>query len=249
MRRRISPNDKLRSLSRRFRRRQQSGERRQKAGVLPGLSAAVRSGSRRERRGPSRRRRGLTDPIFPSKPASDGASDHIGATVSAACASARAPRLPRPDALANASPRSSSPSSAWEIRRQKQKSVVLLTNAETSRSIRSTAARGEERRGEGEGRVRGDIGVIQQRLSPVFEEQASGGSQINLSFGTFLLSPAAPPSPSRSTMEAVSRLARPAVRKGITRARFLPRRGWKPHGNASPSRNFLPFFFFFLTAP
>lgn len=52
-------------------------------------------------------------------------------------------------------------------------------------------------------------------------EQGSGDSQINLSFCTFLLSPAALPSPSRSTMEGVSRLSRSTIRTGITFTCFL----------------------------
>lgn len=110
--------------------------------------------------------------------------------------------------------------------------------------------RGGERRPKSEGAIEGG-GAEKRRQQdnpaaaiarfPGAEEQASGESQINLSFGTFLLSPAAPPSPSRSTMEGVSRLARSAIRKGITFTHFLRRGELKLHGNASPSRNF-PFF-------
>ena len=70
-----------------------------------------------------------------------------------------------------------------------------------------------------EGWRRGGFRIIQQQLSPVSPragEQGSGESQINLSFCTFLLSPAALPSRSQSTMEGVSRLACSIIRTGIT---------------------------------
>lgn len=69
-------------------------------------------------------------------------------------------------------------------------------------------------------------------------EQGSGESQINLSFCTFLLSPAAPPSPSQSTMEGVSRLARSTIRTGITFTHFLWRGKLQLHGNTSRAGNF-----------
>lgn len=88
---------------------------------------------------------------------------------------------------------------------------------------------GRERRPKREGATEGR-GVEKRRHQdnpaaaiacfPRAEEQGSGESQINLSFGTFLLSPAALPSPSQSTMEGVSRLARSAIRKGITFTHF-----------------------------
>lgn len=75
-------------------------------------------------------------------------------------------------------------------------------------------------------------------------ERGSGESQINLSFSTFLLSPASLPSLSQSTMEEVSRLACSTIRKGITFTHFLRQRKWERDENVSGSENF-----FFLTNP
>lgn len=70
-------------------------------------------------------------------------------------------------------------------------------------------------------------------------EQGSGESQINLSFCTFLLSPASLPSLSQSTMGEVSRLACSTIRKGITFTHFLCQRKLKLDENVSGSKNFL----------
>lgn len=136
----------------------------------------------------------------------------------------------------------------WKIRRQ-NKTNYTGTNAETSRSRGSmpTTARGDAERGERERlnaerwRI-GDVRIIQQQsVSQEREsrEEWSGESQINLSFCTFLLSPASLPSPTQSTMEEVSRLACSPIRKGITFTHFLRLRKLKLDENVSGSKNFL----------
>lgn len=111
-----------------------------------------------------------------------------------------------------------------------------------------SAARGGRERGgiemlHGERRWIGDTRIIQQQLQSVSQEKEcreewSGGSQINLSFCTFLLSPASLPSQSQSTMEEVSRLACSPIRKGITFTHFLRLRKLKLDENVSGSTNF-----------
>lgn len=91
----------------------------------------------------------------------------------------------------------------------------------------------ERERLRAEGWRRGGFRIIQQQLSSVSPEQESREVEkvINLSFCTFLLSPAALPSPSQSTMEGVSRLARSSVRTGITFTHFLWQGKLQLHGS------------------
>lgn len=97
-------------------------------------------------------------------------------------------------------------------------------NAELGRKRHPMRERAIESRGVEEERRHRDNPAAAIVCFPRAGEQGSGESQINLSFGTFLLSPAALPSPSQSTMEGVSRLARSTIRTGITFTHF-PWRG------------------------
>lgn len=150
---------------------------------------------------------------------------------------------PQPGRLA----RSCSPSlHSWEIRRH-NKVDYIVTNAETSwsRGSMPTPARGDARRGRAiecremeKGRRQDNPAAAIVGL-PREGERGSGESQINLSFCTFLLSPASLPSPSQSTMGEVSRLACSTIRKGITFTHFLCQRKLKLDENVSGSKNFL----------
>ena len=111
-------------------------------------------------------------------------------------------------------------------------------NADPGKS-RRREGRGEIERGEMENKRRQDNPAAAIVGLPREGEQGSGESQINLSFCTFLLSPASLPSQSQSTMGEVSRLACSPIRKGITFTHFLCQRKLKQDENVSGSENFL----------